>query len=72
MTKKEMKRIIESDMMDRLNALIYCTEKGYEYCYQCEVSAIKALVWTANSLGLISFEDWKVINNTLHYTEFRM
>lgn len=72
MTKKEMKRIIESDMLDRLNALIYCTEKGYEYCYSAEVNAIKALVWTANSLGVLSYEDWKVINNMLHDTEYRM
>lgn len=81
MTKKEMKKRFDGDIMLHLNSVIYYESKkeepGFIASYvreleKQEIAAVSALIWTANTLGVISLKDWETMNGMLINTKYNL
>lgn len=72
MTKREVKEIFDRDLLVRLDSVIWFIKNDSRNNARREVNNAMRLVWTANSLKIISFKEWKTINEMLHELEFKL
>lgn len=72
MTKREVKEIMDRDILIRLESVIWFIKNDARNNARREVNNVMRLIWTANSLGVIKFDEWKTITEFLHDLEFKM
>ena len=70
MTKKEVRRSLDSDIMYMLDRIIESKENGFntlipEYCIK-----IRGILWAANSLGLLNHDEWRTANRMIIHLEY--
>lgn len=71
MTKKEVRGVFDSDILDRMNSIIYYIKRESKENIKMEIRSVLRLVWTAESLGVITLEEWEILRSILGDLELR-
>lgn len=71
MTKKEVRRIFDADILDRMNSILYYVKRESKDNIKMEIRSVLRLVWTAESLGIITLEEWEILRAVLGDLELR-
>lgn len=70
MTKKEMRATIDSDILFMMEQINHCIENGFYYSVHDYCLEIRGMLWTANSLGLLKNEEWRIANRMMIHLEY--